>query len=929
MAKPGSTNTYPEHDKGLPYSVRGQTAAVCSQLPQQTDTTLTRDGYNCNKNAQAKSTRGCGSLTQFHIPNILEAEKRRHVATHIQSKTLKQICATREVQANKRTACSRLFTALRLDGETRHSSGLFSSAGCLSSQNIPPTVVQRPTNANDMLALRAQFSAKVLCDHNKLDRRTPPQSGYSCPHIPRRLFLSSPRLPTLKGTCQLGYSYLKEPRMDTKSRKVYYDTQKIRGVPRRHMGPLEKRDVSPPKVNMQIEKARHKAPAQKESKSGRITKCSRNSKFRQFCCSQGTPELSPFTGAIKPRPEIKLSKAFTSFERNHEGARLVASAPQETIENTHTCPRASFSHRCERYRLGRNAGQPTALRPMDFGGTAFTFQPEGNDRNNQSTWRSLSAPEIHSASYSKRQPNSGFIYSERRRNQVQAINGLDTPGVYHPGPVQYSCVDLSHSRSIQLSRRQVVSTENNTRVASPARDYTGSICKMGDTHGGSVCFGTSPCGGHVRNSRQTGRKGEHTRCTEHQLEFQPSLDIPSTLSNTQDIGAPQSSPGSLSCGSPTLGESVLETRSETTVPISPIHLKESRAGSNRRIHGSSSPECERDDSRNMAMWGWNKHLTNWTESQKLLLAASWRPSTLKTYRPAWNRWIRWTQQNKVDKYKPSGSDLARFLADLHQKEKLALNTILVHKSVVSTFCDPNNRYELSSHILVKQVLKAISSAKPKPLKPPIWDIDVFTNHLATKNPDTNSLYEASCHTASILLLCSGRRIHDLTLLKISPEHCVISDQYIILKPSYGSKTDSVTHRQSSWKLIKNASSKSLDPVHWIRLLIHLSKQRRISTATSECLFVTTAGQAKPASSAVISGWVKRLLKEAKIDASPGSCRSAVASKNWLENFSLHDILARGNWKSANTFTKFYQREIDPASENQRETLITTLFAPID
>ncbi|KAI5642716.1 ABC transporter transmembrane region domain-containing protein [Phthorimaea operculella] len=66
---------------------------------------------------------------------------------------------------------------------------------------------------------------------------------------------------------------------------------------------------------------------------------------------------------------------------------------------------------------------------------------------------------------------------------------------------------------------------------------------------------------------------------------------------------------------------------------------------------------------------------------------------------------------------------------------------------------------------------------------------------------------------------------------------------------------------------------------------------------------------------------KRIVESARnqdagVKASAGSIRPAVASKNWVMNFPLDDILSRGNWRSPNTFARFYRRTIMPRLENK-------------
>lgn len=325
------------------------------------------------------------------------------------------------------------------------------------------------------------------------------------------------------------------------------------------------------------------------------------------------------------------------------------------------------------------------------------------------------------------------------------------------------------------------------------------------------------------------------------------------------------------------------------------------------------------------MWGWSQAVENWTDEQLSLLRDSWRPSTLKTYEVAWKRWLRWTKTNNIDPKKPSGAELAQFLSDLHLVYHLSYNTILLHKSVVSTLCNADMSSSLSSHVLVKHILKSIALKNPKGSKPPIWDVSKLTTFLTKYTVDTNNTFQTVRHTAILLLLCSGRRIHDLTLLRIDAEHYFRSNNDIVLWPQYGSKTDSSEYRQSGWKLLVNSENHNLNPVFWVEKTISLLEERR-NTANLPNLFITIRGTAKAASRTVIAGWIKSLFKEANITGTPGSVRAAVASKNWLNNYALDDILARGNWRSANTFQRFYRREV-MVSDNSPN--VAHLFDPID
>ncbi|KAL0883525.1 hypothetical protein ABMA27_016890 [Loxostege sticticalis] len=375
-----------------------------------------------------------------------------------------------------------------------------------------------------------------------------------------------------------------------------------------------------------------------------------------------------------------------------------------------------------------------------------------------------------------------------------------------------------------------------------------------------------------------------------------------------------------------MGSRVLARRSEDSSDSSSLHCPQPEPQSGRSSDGPPPTSGSRNDTGDVESWGWSGSLIGWNEAQLKLLRSAWRPSTRKVYKVAWNRWLYWCQKHDVDPCRPTGSTVARFLADLHLVHKLSYNTVLLHKSVVATLSNVENAGLLSSHILVKNVLKSIALRKPVAPKPPIWNIDSLSSFLEHRNVSKENVFATCSHTATLLLLCSGRRVHDLTLLAVDPDHFTDSNDSIVLWPIFGSKTDNATYRQSGWKLF-STDTKNLDPVYWIRQTVSILDSRR-KLAKCNNLFVNIRGQSKAASRTVIAGWVKSVLTEAGILSSAGSLRSAVASKNWDNNYPLDEILARGNWRSSNTFSRFYKREVMPASVSNSNS-ITRLFNPVN
>lgn len=109
-------------------------------------------------------------------------------------------------------------------------------------------------------------------------------------------------------------------------------------------------------------------------------------------------------------------------------------------------------------------------------------------------------------------------------------------------------------------------------------------------------------------------------------------------------------------------------------------------------------------------------------------------------------------------------------------------------------------------------------------------------------------------------------------------------------------------------------------------MLKLSEKRR-AAQNLDSLFITVTGPAKAASTTIIAGWIRSVLEDANIDASPGSIRAAVASRGWLDDRPVQEILDRGNWRCAETFRRHYYRQVT-ASTNSPVISLTNNFKPM-
>ncbi|KAG1367341.1 hypothetical protein G6F61_012995 [Rhizopus arrhizus] len=80
-----------------------------------------------------------------------------------------------------------------------------------------------------------------------------------------------------------------------------------------------------------------------------------------------------------------------------------------------------------------------------------------------------------------------------------------------------------------------------------------------------------------------------------------------------------------------------------------------------------------------------------------------------------------------------------------------------------------------------------------------------------------------------------------------------------------------------------------------------------SSRPPDVLFVNSANPTLPVKSSTISSWLRRLLLHSTSE-SRISVRSLGLSLALCSGIPLDDIVALGNWRSSETFHKFYRRE---------------------
>lgn len=894
------------------------------------DTCIGRDVYRNKENDTLPRFTTQHPSVGVSVADVLEKEGKRRISPDIQSEKAQRPRYGSKISPDNSLSDPITSERTGLHDEDRSLSGIFSCAHRRKSSSIPVSFVPGKNIRDDVPSLRAGECSFGVCPNYKLGRTAAPSDERSGRSLPRRFPVYAREPESARTTSGICHRILNKAGMANQPSEVINLGVDCCGIPGHHVE--HKRKCQRPIGSKNSSATEMYSGPAKES-SMELARCQGNSrqiKLRSLRSPSGPPSLPSDTESNSLTDKDSASAETFNPECRARRANLVAEKPAQDF--AHPLPKPNDLRHDGRSGewLGCHSEQSSPMGRMGSSPNTVAQQLKRIVGSLQGPSAAGARDRQQNGNDAIGQPNYCGLHQQARRHQIDEITGRDdTDPRILPSEELSPCSTL-HPRNIQWRGRQAVEKEVIAGMAPQQEHPLMDIRGVWHTRNRSFRFKTLSGCPDICERRLERYEESVLRRIQQEMEIQPRMDIPTTSVNSTNPTSPTNVGGSVHPYRTQLGQGLLETGTHAnegeTTPSDPESSPES---------GRSSNELCSSRSRVLGVGGlvgsgWSRQLANWSEEEVKLLESSWRPSSLKTYKPIWLRWRKWAQTKGIQVDKPSPQSLAKYLCYLYQVVKLAPRTIAVHKSVVANFGNPVGAHELSSHPLVKQVLKGIFANNPPVKKCISWAIEDLLAFLQSYHFDDNSIFAVSRHTSVLLLLATGRRVHDLTLLSIKDGDFEDKGESIIFWPKFGSKTDSTSHRQSGWLLKRGENNLDikLDLVHWVKKTVSITRTRR-NTSCHNSLFITTRGRVKNASRTVIAGWIKTLLKEAGISATAGSFRAAVATNNWIGNHSnIDEILKRGNWRSKNTFFQHYFREIKPVC-NRNPNILSGSFSPVE
>ena len=315
------------------------------------------------------------------------------------------------------------------------------------------------------------------------------------------------------------------------------------------------------------------------------------------------------------------------------------------------------------------------------------------------------------------------------------------------------------------------------------------------------------------------------------------------------------------------------------------------------------------------------------------IEAPQRSSTRSVYEAKWTIFTKWCISNQVDFQSPPVKSVADFLLYLFEDKKLQPSTIDGYRSAIADKLG-SSKLNIGKDENLTRLLDSFHRDRPKGRRGiPSWNLSLVLHQL-TKAPfeplGESSLKHLTLKTVFLLALASGKRrseIHawqhrnirhqsDWSKVSLYPSPSFLSKNQLAKEgPESVAPVVIPALAPTLEKSLK--SDRSLCPVRALRYYLDRTSDIRQS---KELVFVSfKKGFDKDISPATISSWIKQTVilcyelsdhqAHTLHQVKAHDVRAFAASKAFQSGVSLEQILSACHWKSHNTFTQFYLKDV--------------------
>lgn len=438
------------------------------------------------------------------------------------------------------------------------------------------------------------------------------------------------------------------------------------------------------------------------------------------------------------------------------------------------------------------------------------------------------------------------------------------------------------------------------------------------------------------------------RCTVHNLEKHVCLCLPTSNSSPKSIeessgGGLHSVVDSTNSSSPVLVPSINRTNSRYTHKTT--SLTRSVKSKQRPISSSSSTVSKSGGLEGVKS---SKPKRGFSKAASKLLEQSKRESTKRLYRARLQIYKDWCTEWNINPLKASVEELADFFVFLLNEKKCKVSTIVGYRSAIASLHKGWSGSTVGTNSDLSKLMKGMYNTHPnyKALLPN-WDLPSVLWRLC--DPPFEPLNSCDLKFLTwkcvfLLALASASRVSELHALSIKEGNIRFEKHGIRLLPdlNFISKTQRLNNPwipvfiPSFSNFATEERDLKLCPYRALKSYIHRNESRR-NAECKDALFITyQKGLCKAASKNTVARWIVSLLKFIHNEQNLSlfyvrahDTRKLSTSWALFNGAPLKDIMKSAHWKTENTFTSYYMKDV-PKEDTRfaRCAILETAKAPV-
>jgi site-specific recombinase XerD len=282
--------------------------------------------------------------------------------------------------------------------------------------------------------------------------------------------------------------------------------------------------------------------------------------------------------------------------------------------------------------------------------------------------------------------------------------------------------------------------------------------------------------------------------------------------------------------------------------------------------------------------------------------ASLAPSTLKRYKGIFALFQDYLTDVGRSMDTVETEDVLSFVQDYVDDHKAASTIRSVYSSLLFHFRLRGKDEFLTRNPIIQMFVEGAQRLAPPPRKSQvIWDPEIPLSFISRRSRPTK-FRQAGQEALLLLLLATGIRVDCASKLSrtLVKREDVCNIAYLLRRKTGFSGPQAIRCFTENPRLC---------PVLAIEHFLSLGAAIR----KHDDLFLFISSSGTRAHIDTLRHWVQDLLKEAGIETSAGSCRSASTSAAVSREVDIDIVLKSAGWARESTFRRFYERKVAPTS----------------